>query len=166
MAPNKLDDNATRTGILPFSKVEKANPEKKSGRANTNGKPILMIQTGRLLNPRCVIPYPSNSEKQRNAYVEKGFNGCRFITATLAKKAMTMMAAIIALMTTHVLPYAKANSVIPFVSISIKPAPRKKAGAENPAPTDTPKRRMVIRETNKRAATRNKQETGYFRTGI
>lgn len=48
-----------------------------------------------------------------------------------AKYAIDKIAVITMLTTNHVLPYIFASSVIPLVSINIKPTPRKKLGYEN-----------------------------------
>ncbi len=134
IAPSKFEESATATEVDLFSSVEKANPEKNKGSVST---PVMIIRFNHgvtILRSMKVRPNPVINAIKSIPYVVKGGGFPFFMTSRLAKNAIMRIEAITMLVTIHVLPYTRASSVIPLVSTSIKPAPKKKQGIEKLLP--------------------------------
>ena len=74
--------------------------------------------------------YPNDTDENINKYIHEILIGVFLIINRFARNAIIKTNAITILTTSQVLPYTSANSVIPLVSISIKPAPKKKQTGE------------------------------------
>jgi hypothetical protein len=130
--PSKFEERAAATEVFLLSSVEKINPEKNKGSVSTIGIIALLRAGANTLKLVKVKPKPRTKDKKIDPYATKGEILPALIASRLAKNAIIRIKVITILITTQVLPYTRASSVMLFVSMSIKPAPKKKHGIEKP----------------------------------
>src|SRR5277367_3591337 len=127
MAPSKFMPIAPGTDSQSLRSVENKRPENKIGKVIPTV--VKILPPAETSNTDCETNQsPSSSERIRPMIGRSGECSLILLTIKLAKYAINKMAEITIAITYQVLPQVKLNSVIAFVSISMKPAPRKKKG--------------------------------------
>src|SRR5262245_48818889 len=164
-APIRFNDITLETSRDEASSVEKTIPEKNNGHVSTTIAVILPVNVDE--NPPPIeIHNPMARLASRNTNGITGLLSANPLTTALDRKAIKSIQLITSPMHCQVFPTTRPNSVIPLVSTSMKPAPRKK----NPEWLNRGFSPMKLKTRSAEIATTSAimgmYENGYMRRGM